>query len=136
MPDDSKTWEYALDLASSKRQEAERLGDEMAQLTARRLAAGDVLGAIAAQHDGEVLAARADCYRFTRTQLVMVREQLAADVARDLGEDVREAVAEERAKERATCSVCLARTYRGEECVCEDAGDAEDYDEVLAEEVR
>jgi hypothetical protein len=43
--------------------------------------------------------------------------------------------AEEAAKERATCSVCLARTYRGEECVCEDGGDAEDYDEALAAEL-
>lgn len=42
---------------------------------------------------------------------------------------------EERAKERATCSVCLARTYRGnEECVCEDGGDAEDFDEALTDE--
>lgn len=41
----------------------------------------------------------------------------------------------ERVKERATCSGCLARTYRGnEECVCEDGGDAEDYDEVLQSE--
>lgn len=37
-----------------------------------------------------------------------------------------------QAKEAATCSKCLARTYRGEECVCDtDEGDAEDYDEVL-----
>ena len=35
-----------------------------------------------------------------------------------------------RAKERATCSQCLARTYRNEECVCRDGGDAEDYDEA------
>jgi hypothetical protein len=32
-----------------------------------------------------------------------------------------------RAKEAATCSKCLARTYRSEECVCPE-GDAEDYD--------
>jgi hypothetical protein len=37
---------------------------------------------------------------------------------------------DDEAKERATCSRCLARTYRNEECVCEDGGDAEDYDEV------
>lgn len=42
---------------------------------------------------------------------------------------------EERAKLRATCSECLARTYRGnEECVCEDGGDAEDFDEALRDE--
>lgn len=39
--------------------------------------------------------------------------------------------AEAQAKERSTCSVCLARTYRQEECVCEDGGDAEDYDVVM-----
>ena len=38
---------------------------------------------------------------------------------------------EEEAKERSTCSECLARTYRGEECVCDDGGDAEDYDEIM-----
>lgn len=44
--------------------------------------------------------------------------------------------AEEAAKERATCSTCLARTYRGnEECVCDDEGDAEDYDEALSAEL-
>lgn len=38
------------------------------------------------------------------------------------------------AKERATCSVCLSRTYRSEECVCEnEEGDAEVYEEVLQE---
>lgn len=37
----------------------------------------------------------------------------------------------EEAKERSTCSVCLARTYRHEECICEPEGDAEDYDIVL-----
>lgn len=42
--------------------------------------------------------------------------------------------ADQAAKERATCSRCLARTYRGEECVCDDEGDAEDYDEALADE--
>lgn len=29
-------------------------------------------------------------------------------------------------RERGTCSGCLARTWRVEECVCEDGGDAED----------
>lgn len=37
------------------------------------------------------------------------------------------------AKERSVCSICLARTYRDEECVCDDDGDAEVYEEVLAE---
>lgn len=46
----------------------------------------------------------------------------------------REAV--EAAKERSTCSNCLARTYRDEECVCEDEGDAEEYDEALWDERR
>jgi hypothetical protein len=32
---------------------------------------------------------------------------------------------DEDAKARATCSGCLARTYRDEECVCLDGGDAE-----------
>jgi hypothetical protein len=41
-----------------------------------------------------------------------------------------EAAEDVAAKERATCSACGARTYRGEECVCEDGGDAEDYEEV------
>lgn len=41
---------------------------------------------------------------------------------------------EDEAKERATCSTCLARTYRGEECVCENGGDAEDFD-VLMEQI-
>jgi hypothetical protein len=37
-------------------------------------------------------------------------------------------------KERATCSECLARTYRDEECVCPgDAGDAEVFDEIFGE---
>jgi hypothetical protein len=40
---------------------------------------------------------------------------------------------DDEAKERATCSRCLARTYRDERCVCEDGGDAEDYDEVREE---
>ena len=48
---------------------------------------------------------------------------------------ITEEEAIERAKERSTCSVCLARTYRQEECVCEDGGDAEDYDEALQEEL-
>lgn len=39
------------------------------------------------------------------------------------------------AKVRATCSKCGARTYRQEECVCGDEGDAEDYDEALADEL-
>ena len=39
----------------------------------------------------------------------------------------------EEAKERSTCSTCLARTYRGEGCMCIDDGNVEDYDEVLAE---
>lgn len=43
---------------------------------------------------------------------------------------------EELAKERSTCSVCLARTYRQEECVCDDGGDAEDFDEVMGELCR
>lgn len=34
----------------------------------------------------------------------------------------------DRANEAATCSKCLARTYRSESCVCEDGGDAEDFD--------
>ncbi len=37
---------------------------------------------------------------------------------------------EYEAKLRATCSGCLARTYRGEDCVCTD-GDAESYEVVL-----
>lgn len=42
-----------------------------------------------------------------------------------------------KAKERATCSACLARTYRGnEDCLCPGGGDAEDYDEVLEEELH
>lgn len=40
---------------------------------------------------------------------------------------------EQAARERATCSECGARTYRAEECVCEEGGDAEVYEEVLAE---
>lgn len=38
----------------------------------------------------------------------------------------------EEAKLAATCSECLARTYRGEECVCADGGDAENYHDALA----
>jgi hypothetical protein len=40
---------------------------------------------------------------------------------------------DDEAEGRATCSRCLARTYRDEQCVCEDGGDAEDYDEVREE---
>lgn len=43
---------------------------------------------------------------------------------------------EQEAKERSTCSACLARTYRGEECVCEDGGDAEDFDVVVSDQIR
>lgn len=43
---------------------------------------------------------------------------------------LEEAVQE--ARERATCSECGARTYRSEECFC-DEGDGEDYDEVRDE---
>lgn len=50
--------------------------------------------------------------------------------------DGMQPAAEEEAKQRATCSTCLARTYRHEECVCEDGGNAEDYDEALADELR
>lgn len=39
---------------------------------------------------------------------------------------------EEEARMAATCSSCGARTYRGEECVCIDGGDAVDYEEALA----
>lgn len=42
-----------------------------------------------------------------------------------------EASEEHEAEQRATCSVCLARRYRGEECLCNDGGDAEDYYEAL-----
>lgn len=42
----------------------------------------------------------------------------------------------ENAKNRSTCSVCLARTYRSEDCLCPGGGDAEDYDEVLEEELH
>lgn len=57
------------------------------------------------------------------------------EVLQSHDEHMLEQGVEERAKERATCSVCLARTYRGnEDCVCEDGGDAEDYDEALADE--
>jgi hypothetical protein len=59
----------------------------------------------------------------------------AVEVMQRHDEHMLEMSAEERAKARATCSVCLARTYRGnEECVCEDGGDAEDFDEALRDE--
>jgi hypothetical protein len=49
--------------------------------------------------------------------------------------------AEEAAKERSTCSHCLSRTYRQEECLCPvepgaPEGDAEDFDEALEDELR
>ena len=35
-------------------------------------------------------------------------------------------------RERGTCSQCLARTYRDEECICPDGGDAEDVRDEFA----
>jgi L-2-hydroxyglutarate oxidase LhgO len=58
-------------------------------------------------------------------------EKIVADVRSQVVTRTDALARIEEAKERATCSVCLARTYRGEECVCDDGGDAEDYNEVI-----
>jgi hypothetical protein len=77
-----------------------------------------------------------DASKHPITEIVTILEALTGvEVLQQHDEHMLEQGVEERAKERATCSVCLARTYRGnEECVCEDGGDAEDYDEALADE--
>jgi hypothetical protein len=53
------------------------------------------------------------------------------DALSTVGAAVQDAGAAADARERATCSTCLARTYRGALCSCEDGGDAEDYDEII-----
>lgn len=82
--------------------------------------------AVAAWETGDF----ADAFDMNTCRDVIERAELY-DTAEECDEAVSiEDFEEMQAKERATCSKCLARTYRGEECVCPDGGDAEDYDEA------